>query len=76
MDDATPPDATAPECDHRAAVAAALRLIRDKYMFPDKGAAVAGALGTRLAAGGYDGLPDDRALAERVTRDLYDLTDG
>jgi C-terminal processing protease CtpA/Prc len=59
---------------HRAIVTAALGLIRDKYVFPDKGAAIAEALETRLAAGAYDGLTDDHALAETVTRDLYVLS--
>jgi C-terminal processing protease CtpA/Prc len=59
---------------HRAIVAAALGLIRDKYVFPDKGAAIADALEARLGAGAYDGLADDHALADTVTRDLYVLS--
>jgi C-terminal processing protease CtpA/Prc len=62
------------ENHRRAVVTAAIGLIRDKYVFPDKDAAVAEAIGARLAAGRYDGLPDDAALADLVTLDLYELT--
>jgi C-terminal processing protease CtpA/Prc len=59
---------------HRTLVASAVELIRDKYVFPDMGAAVADAIATRLGAGDYDDLPDDEALADKLTRDLYELT--
>jgi hypothetical protein len=66
---------TQPNSTRRALITAALGLIRGRYVFSDKGAAVGDAIGTRLAAGEYDGLPDDRTLAERITQNLYDLTD-
>lgn len=50
----------------------ALTLLCDKYIFPEKAATAASAIRTRRDAGEYDGL-DDKALAARLTTDLYEV---
>jgi peptidase S41-like protein len=47
-------------------------LLRTSYVLPDRGAAAADALEASLAAGEYDGL-DDKALAEKLTGQLYEV---
>lgn len=49
------------------------RSVRDNYVFPDKGEEAASMLETNLEKGAYDGL-DDIRLAERLTRDLREVT--
>ncbi|GAA2479018.1 S41 family peptidase [Winogradskya humida] len=48
---------------------AALKLIQDKYIFPDKAAEIT----QRIQAGDYEGL-DERTLGERLTGVLFDVT--
>lgn len=47
--------------------------IRDNYVFPDKGEQAAELLEENLERGRYDGL-DEMQLAERLTRDLQEVT--
>jgi C-terminal processing protease CtpA/Prc len=56
--------------DQREIVAAALALLREHYVFPDRAEQAAGAIEARLATGEYDDL-DETALAERLTSQLY-----
>ncbi|MFJ6195001.1 S41 family peptidase [Micromonospora sp. NPDC092111] len=50
----------------------AIELLRDRYVFPERGEAAATTLRQRLTAGGYDGL-DESTLAKRLTEDLLDV---
>jgi len=50
----------------------ALRLLREKYIFPDRAAAAAAHVRQRRDAGAYEGL-DDVALGERLTADLFSV---
>ena len=54
------------------AVTAAAQAIEERYVFPDRGVAVAAALRAHLDTGRYAACPSPRALAERVTADLRD----
>ena len=54
------------------AVETAVSLLRASYVFPDRAEQAATAIETRLAAGEYDDL-DEATLAERLTRQLYDV---
>lgn len=55
-------------------VDAAVTALRDEYVFPEKGAAMADAIAKANAAGAYDAIADERALAERLTRDMREVT--
>lgn len=50
-------------------VEAMCRALREEYVFPEKGEAMAKAIAATAAAGGYDAIADERALAERLTTD-------
>lgn len=54
----------------REIVQTAMAILRARYVFPDRAAAAAAEIETRLAAGEYDGL-DEPELAERLTSQLY-----
>ncbi|HLX48229.1 MAG TPA: S41 family peptidase [Streptosporangiaceae bacterium] len=56
----------------RETVAAALALLRERYLFPGRAGQAAAAIEARLAGGEYDDL-DETALAERLTSQLYGL---
>ena len=56
----------------REAVETAVSLLRASYVFPDRAEQAATAIEARLAAGEYDGL-DEATLAERLTRQLYEV---
>jgi len=51
-------------------IAEALRLLRSRYIFPDKAEEAARLVETHRAAEAYDGL-DEAALGERITADLF-----
>jgi hypothetical protein len=53
-------------------VIAAAQAIEDRYVFPDRGPAVASALRTHLDTGRYAACPSPQALAELVTADLHE----
>ena len=55
----------------REAVAAVLRLLRERYVFPERAEQAAAAIEARLAAGEYDDL-SDIILADRLTRQLHE----
>ena len=56
----------------REIVAAAVSLLRDRYVFPDRAEQAAAAIEARLAAGEYEDLGEG-ALAERLTSQLYEI---
>ena len=56
-----------------AAVQAAAKALRDRYVYPEVGARAAAMLEANLAAGAYDGLTDRVAFADRLTADLADI---
>lgn len=58
----------------RQAIAAAARLLIDNYVFPDMGVKAATLLTQNLAAGKYDSATTYANFAERLTKDLQDLT--
>lgn len=49
-------------------------LVRDEYVDPDVASAVAASLRARLAQGRYDRVRSAPALAEQLTRDLFEAT--
>ena len=53
-------------------VTAAAQAIQDRYVFPDRGPAVASALRTHLDTGRYAACSSPEALAELVTADLHE----
>ena len=57
---------------HAKLIEDALTLLCDRYIFPDRATAAAGAIRARLAAGEYDGL-DEEQLGERLTAQLYEV---
>lgn len=44
--------------------------LREEYVLPDQGAAMADAVSKAAAAGAYDSITDERALVERLTADV------
>ena len=70
-----PPAAQAPfdAAARKAAVEAAAKALRDRYVYPDVGARAAAKIEGNLAAGAYDGLTDRIAFAERLTADLAEI---
>src|SRR5262245_29642117 len=59
----------------RAAVETLATELEENYVFPEKAVALGKALRDTLAAGGYDGLTDGEALADRLTADLRAVVD-
>lgn len=55
-----------------ATVTATARAIEDRYVFPDRGVAIAATLRAHLEAGRYAACSSPEALAELVTADLHD----
>ena len=55
-------------------VAKAADSLRNRYVFPDKGEQAAAKLEAQLKAGAYKDLTQPRALADQLTKDLYDIT--
>lgn len=63
------------DADARArTVDAAARALRDEYVFPDVGAAMADAIRAALERGDYDAIGDDAALAARLSDDLQAIS--
>jgi hypothetical protein len=62
--------ATLNDTNRRAVVEAAAKMLRERYVFPDVGDRAALALESTLSAGGYDGLDQPGAFAQRLTDDL------
>ena len=58
------------ETDRRAVVESAAKMLRERYVFPDIGDQAAKAIESALGAGGYAGLDQLAALAQRLTEDL------
>jgi hypothetical protein len=58
------------DANRRAVVAAAARILRERYVFPDVGDRAARAIESALGAGNYNGLDQPRAFAQRLTEDL------
>src|SRR5436190_749816 len=56
-----------------AAVEAAAKALRDRYVYPEVGDRAAAKIEANLAAGAYDGLADRVAFAERLTNDLAEI---
>ena len=56
----------------REVAAIAASLLRASYVFPDRAEQAATVIETRLAAGEYDDL-DEATLAERLTRQMYEI---
>lgn len=54
----------------RALVESLAAALRDEYVFPDRGAAMADAITAALANGAYDSIDEERALCERLTADV------
>jgi C-terminal processing protease CtpA/Prc len=52
------------------AIQAAAAQLRDRYVFPERGAALARQLQDRLEHGGYDAVTSAQALADTLTADL------
>lgn len=50
-------------------------MLRDSYVYPEVGERMAADILARLERGEYDGISDDRTLAERLTADLRALSD-
>jgi hypothetical protein len=53
-----------------AVVAAAARMLRERYVFPDVGDQAARAIEAALGGGGYDNLDQPGAFAQRLTEDM------
>jgi hypothetical protein len=66
--------ATLDEAARRAVVESAAQALRDRYVYPDRGAHAAAAIEAALQAGGYDGIADPEAFARRLTADLEHIT--
>jgi hypothetical protein len=56
--------------DRRAAVETAARILRERYVFPDIGDQAARAIESALGSGGYEGLNELGAFAQRLTEEL------
>lgn len=54
-----------------ALVDAFTRALREEYVLPEQGAAMADAVAKAAAAGAYDGIVDERALVDRLTADAH-----
>src|SRR5689334_17755462 len=55
-------------------ISALAKAIEDTYAFPDLGAQIARLLRQRQRRGLYDAIPDARALSERLTSELAELS--
>lgn len=53
---------------------AAIAAVRSEYVFPEKGAAMASAVEKARDSGAYDGIIDERGLADRLTADFRAVT--
>ncbi|MBL9148674.1 MAG: S41 family peptidase [Phycisphaerae bacterium] len=71
---AAPAPAPVDAARRRALVESAATAVREEYVFPDKGAAMADAIAAALARGDYDAIDDERALCERLTADMRAVT--
>src|SRR5262245_47962864 len=56
--------------DRGAGVAAAARMLRERYVFPDIGDQAARAIELKLGSGGYEGLTQVGAFAQQLTEEL------
>lgn len=67
-----PDDGSVTRMTPREVVTAALRLLRENYVFPERAGQAAVAIEARLAAGEYDGL-DEVTLTGRLTSHLHEV---
>ena len=71
---AQPPDRPLDEATRKAALAEILQNISERYVFPDAAPRIVAALRTRIEAGEYDKIATVNALADVMSKHLYEAS--